>query len=103
MSTLHCVDMAGRCFKCGEVVGSSSLIGCKAEPYKSPREIELEADNAALLKRLDDVQKSHFTLSKDNAGMRAALENIIASSKWSGTPPTAYANIARAALAGNEP
>jgi hypothetical protein len=47
MDGLHTTDMAGRCFKCGEQVGSD-LRGCKAPPYKSPREIELERENADL-------------------------------------------------------
>lgn len=31
--------------------------------------------------------------------LESALENILVSSRWSGTPPTAYGKIARAALA----
>lgn len=47
MHDLHTTDMSGRCFKCGEKVGTN-LRGCKAPPYKSPREIELEIENAKL-------------------------------------------------------
>lgn len=35
---------------------------------------ELERENAALRERLDSVQKSHFTLSKDNAALRTLLK-----------------------------
>ena len=35
---------------------------------------KVETENAALRELLDKVQKSHFTLSKDNAALREALE-----------------------------
>ena len=36
----------------------------------------LERENAALRERLDSVQKSHFTLSKDNAELRKDKERL---------------------------
>ena len=35
---------------------------------------KLERENTALRERLDSVQKSHFTLSKDNAALRTLLK-----------------------------
>lgn len=37
---------------------------------------ELKRKNAALRERLDSVQKSHFTLSKDNAELRKDKERL---------------------------
>ena len=36
----------------------------------------LERENAALLKKLDVIQKSHFSLSKDNVALRTALKKV---------------------------
>jgi len=35
-----------------------------------------EAENAVFLKRLDSIQKSHFSLSKDNAALLNTIKNI---------------------------
>lgn len=45
------------------------------KPPTTPREMiaHLQRENAALRERLDSVQKSHFTLSKDNTALREAL------------------------------
>ena len=37
---------------------------------------KLKAENAALLKRLDSMQKSHFSLSKDYAALREDKERL---------------------------
>jgi hypothetical protein len=45
---LHSPDMTGRCMSCGEMVESTSLLGCKREPYVSQREKAVLAENAQL-------------------------------------------------------
>jgi hypothetical protein len=45
-----------------------------------------EAENAVFLKRLDSIQKSHFSLSKDNAALRTdkkRLDWLEVSNEWS--------------------
>lgn len=51
------------------------------------------------VEELAELKAKLATAEAERDRLREALENIIISSKWSGTPPTAYAKIARTALA----